>query len=110
MMNHLEHGEKPGRERRFVLLPRNSPLGWTPYAWLVYLLMFLLEPTLRQRPAWEALLTYAGAAVFLVAYFRAFWARGREHAHGGGVHVAEQHALDAALHERDPAASGADMI
>ena len=80
MMNHLEHGERPARKRRFLLLPHNSPLGWTPYAWLVYLLMFVLEPTLRQRPAWVALLTYAGAAVFLAAYFRAFWARGREHA------------------------------
>ena len=31
-------------------------------------------------------------------------ALGREHPDGGRVHVAEQHPLDAALHERDPAA------
>ena len=64
------------------LLPPNDYLGWTPYAWLVYLPIFLVEPFLRARlgamtPAY-ALLTLFGVIVFLTAYFRGFWVGGRE--------------------------------
>ena len=64
------------------LLPPNDYLGWTPYAWLVYLPIFLVEPFIRVRlgamiPGY-ALLTLLGVVVFLAAYFRGFWVSGRE--------------------------------
>lgn len=66
--------------RRFHLLPPDSPLGWTPYAWLVYLPTFLLEPVIRTQQGeagplyWAA--TMLGLLVFFAAYFRGYWLRG----------------------------------
>lgn len=74
----------PPREaaaRRFPFLPRDAYLGWTPYAWLIYLPFFLIEPVLRTRAgvasAWYWAGTVLGVAVFLVAYFRGYWVRDR---------------------------------
>lgn len=68
--------------RRRGLLPADEFLGWTPYAWLVYLVIFLLEPAARwhagSMTAVYAATTAIGLAVFLASYFRGFWARGRE--------------------------------
>src|SRR5688500_2003967 len=62
------------------LLPRDESLGWTPYAWLIYIVPFLLTPTYTSRydnPAGWAL--FAGFTLLLAAlYFRSYWARGRE--------------------------------
>lgn len=68
------------RVRRFRLLP-DGPLGWTPYAWLVYLITFFVQPILRIR-AGTASFGYvfamaAGLLIFLAAYFRGYWLRGR---------------------------------
>jgi two-component system sensor histidine kinase DesK len=66
--------------RRFRLLPPGSPLGWTPFAWLIYLPTFLMEPIARTQEGrasalyWAA--TAAGVVVFLITYFRAYWLRG----------------------------------
>ena len=68
------------RSRRFRLIPRGSPHGWTPYAWLAYLPTFLIEPFARAAEGratqlyWAA--TAAGIVVFLVVYFRGYWVRG----------------------------------
>ncbi|MGH7505031.1 MAG: sensor histidine kinase, partial [Longimicrobiales bacterium] len=68
------------RERRFRLLPPGGPYGWTPYAWLVYLPTFLIEPIARategRASAGYLAATAAGVVVFLVSYFRGYWVRG----------------------------------
>ncbi|MGH7554045.1 MAG: histidine kinase, partial [Longimicrobiales bacterium] len=67
-------------QRRFRLLPPGSPLGWTPFAWLIYLPTFLMEPITRTQEGrasalyWAA--TAAGVVGFLITYFRAYWLRG----------------------------------
>lgn len=57
---------------RFRLLP-DSPLGWTPYAWLVYLSLYVLVAVAQADTAGEWVIHSAGLLVFLVLYFRAFW-------------------------------------
>jgi two-component system sensor histidine kinase DesK len=59
---------------RFRLLP-DSPLGWTPYAWLIYLSLYVVYAVAQTETAWGWVLQAAGLAVFLVLYFRAFWLR-----------------------------------
>lgn len=60
---------------RFRLLP-DSPLGWTPYAWLVYLSFYVVVAVVQAGTAREWLVHTAGLIAFLVLYFRAFWLRG----------------------------------
>jgi two-component system, NarL family, sensor histidine kinase DesK len=58
---------------RLRLLPDIPELGWTPYAWLVYLFPFCLEPIMSgaSRREWAA--TAVALALFLCLYFRAYW-------------------------------------
>ena len=67
--------------RRFRLLPPNDYTGWTPYAWLIYLPIFLVTPILEFRAGTASVnnlaIAAAGVIIFLVAYFRGFWVRGR---------------------------------
>jgi two-component system sensor histidine kinase DesK len=61
------------------LIPQRKDLAWTPYAWLLYLGFFFLQPALRETTSileWTA--TIAGALVFLALYFRGHWTTGRE--------------------------------
>ncbi len=58
------------------LLPKDPELSWTPYAWLIYLVSFLVNPAFKRSSALEWSLTLAGAAVFLALYFRGFWLQG----------------------------------
>ena len=58
------------------LLPRNPSLGWTPYAWLIYLPIFLVEPLSRRTSALEWGLTLAAIAVFVALYFVGHWVEG----------------------------------
>lgn len=59
------------------LLPKNKNLGWTPFAWLVYLIS--LVPYLAFDPNFVALVTAGGVVgVFLFFYFRAYWVEGRK--------------------------------
>ena len=62
------------------LIPRDQNLAWTPFAWLVYLVPFVLTPLYSSRHANAAgwTLHIVAALVFLVLYFRSFWVRGRE--------------------------------
>jgi len=85
---------------RARLLPAGNALGWTPYAWLVYLPALFVEPALRHTSAAGWALLAAGAAIFLASYFRAHWVRGRELR----VHVVLQAALGAAF---TPTSAGA---
>jgi two-component system sensor histidine kinase DesK len=62
------------------LLPHNTDLGWTPLAWLIYIVPFALTPFIS---SWQGnargYATYSIAViVFLALYFRAYWVRGRE--------------------------------
>jgi two-component system sensor histidine kinase DesK len=62
------------------LIPHDKTLGWTPYAWLIYILPFTLTPMYSRRfddPAGWALFIIATLALS-VLYFRGYWARGRE--------------------------------
>lgn len=62
------------------LLPRDTDLGWTPYAWLIYIVPFLLTPFVDARqnhPAGFAMYAIALAA-FGVLYFRSYWVQGRQ--------------------------------
>lgn len=61
---------------RLRLLPPDSPLGWTPYAWLIYLSFFIAWAAFTSDTALEWAANGAGLVVFLVLYFRAFWLRG----------------------------------
>lgn len=62
------------------LLPHDTDLGWTPYAWLIYIVPFAITPLIETRYAtlggWSLFL--GATALFLVLYFRSYWARGRE--------------------------------
>lgn len=62
--------------RRVRLLPPDRSLGWVPYAWLIYLGSFFIEPVMRGRDAGYWAATIAGSLVFLASYFRAHWERG----------------------------------
>ncbi|HVS12838.1 MAG TPA: sensor histidine kinase [Thermoanaerobaculia bacterium] len=59
------------------LLPRDQSVGWTPFAWLVYLAAFFVEPVLGRAPPLEWALTVAATLIFLALYFRGFWLQGR---------------------------------
>jgi two-component system sensor histidine kinase DesK len=61
------------------LLPDDPEIGWTPYLWLVYLLMFFAYLVLGRAGALEWSLSLLAVLVFLVLYFRGYWApRGAE--------------------------------
>lgn len=62
------------------LLPHDNDLSWTPYAWLIYIVPFLLTPFVDERqnnPAGYALYAIALIA-FVFLYFRSYWVQGRE--------------------------------
>ena len=60
---------------RFRLLP-DTPLGWTPYAWLIYLSIYIAWGVFTITSPWEGLIQGLALIVFLALYFRAFWERG----------------------------------
>ncbi|MEO8033885.1 MAG: sensor histidine kinase [Acidobacteriota bacterium] len=60
------------------LIPKSEELGWMPYAWLIYLSFYLFVPAMSKPTLGMWAATLGGLAVFLVLYFRGFWARGRE--------------------------------
>lgn len=63
---------------RFRLLPESSPLGWTPYAWLIYLPIFIVGAIPGNDSVWDWTLDAVTVLVFLALYFRGFWTGGRE--------------------------------
>ncbi len=61
------------------LLPKNKDIGWTPYAWLIYLCNvplfgFASRQTSTRFWAW----TIAGMVLFLGLYFWGYWIRGKK--------------------------------
>src|SRR5689334_22258935 len=62
------------------LLPHDKELGWTPWAWTVYIVPFALSPMYLQRYAnargWVVIVTTT--ILFLGLYLRSYWSRGRE--------------------------------
>lgn len=64
------------RLRNLRLLPRDPQLGWTPFAWLVYLVPFVVSPYFADTSALEWIRTGAGLLAFLVLYFAGFWSAG----------------------------------
>jgi two-component system sensor histidine kinase DesK len=63
---------------RFRLLPRGTPEGWTPFAWLIYLTIYVAYAYFRNDTALEWTLDAAILTAFLALYFRGFWVWGRE--------------------------------
>ena len=61
---------------RIRLLP-DSPLGWTPYAWLIYLTFYIVVAVVTSKTWADWTLNGAGLVVFLVLYFRGFWSHGQ---------------------------------
>jgi two-component system sensor histidine kinase DesK len=61
---------------RIRLLPESSPLGWTPFAWLVYLTFFFVYAVWTNEPR-HWLIDGPALVLFLVLYFRGFWLQGR---------------------------------
>jgi two-component system sensor histidine kinase DesK len=59
------------------LLPKNRELGWAPYAWLAYILIFLSTPFLNAASPRIRTLTIGAVAVFLPLYFWGYWLHGR---------------------------------
>jgi two-component system sensor histidine kinase DesK len=60
---------------RLRLLPPDSPVGWTPFAWLIYISIFLFYGYLGNTPG-EWVLDGIALVAFLVLYFRGFWVGG----------------------------------
>lgn len=61
------------------LLPHDSELGWTPWAWLIYIVPFAITPALDPDSSaglWIA--TLVATLAFLALYLRSFWVHGRE--------------------------------
>lgn len=61
---------------RLRLLPDSSPLGWTPFAWLIYLSLFFAYGAALNDSASDWAIDAAAVTVFLVLYFRGFWVCG----------------------------------
>src|SRR5713101_8287771 len=59
------------------LLPAKNELGWLPYGWLIYLLMFALFPLMARLSVWNWVVTLLGVGAFLPLYFWGFWLGGR---------------------------------
>ena len=57
------------------LLPKNRDHGWAPFAWLIFLVFFYIQP-IAEHASWRSLiLTNAEVLVFLILYFGSFWVR-----------------------------------
>ena len=61
----------------FRLIPKDHELGWTPYAWLIYLSVFFIQPIVLRPSITIWLIDIAGAVLFIATYFRGHWLDGR---------------------------------
>jgi two-component system, NarL family, sensor histidine kinase DesK len=61
---------------RVRLLPESGPLGWTPYAWLVYLSFYVAYAAVTNRSALDWAIDGSILLAFLALYFRGFWLKG----------------------------------
>lgn len=60
------------------LLPHDAQLGWTPWAWLVYIVPFVITPAAQGWGAGRWIATIAATIAFLALYIRNYWAGDRE--------------------------------
>jgi two-component system sensor histidine kinase DesK len=60
-----------------TLLPQDRDLGWTPFAWLVYLIFFAAAPFVLDLSGRTQVLSLAGALALLPFYFWGYWQLGR---------------------------------
>jgi two-component system sensor histidine kinase DesK len=60
------------------LIPKATDLGWTPYAWLVYLGIFWFATLVEDPTPKDWMLTALGTALFLPLYFWGYWLSGRK--------------------------------
>ncbi|HEY4640148.1 MAG TPA: sensor histidine kinase [Thermoanaerobaculia bacterium] len=59
------------------LIPKDDELGWTPYAWTVYVAFFAISPALARNAApFDWLVSIGGTLALLALYFRGYWVRG----------------------------------
>jgi two-component system, NarL family, sensor histidine kinase DesK len=63
---------------RFRLLPPESHLGWTPYAWLIYLSFYVVSAFFGSDTTRDWVINSGGLLAFLALYFPAFWLCGRQ--------------------------------
>ena len=77
---------------RIRLLPPDSGMGWTPYAWLIYLLTFFIGPVVATREGgvawWVWPATILGTLIFLASYFYGYWVHGRRRMLVAALHTA----------------------
>lgn len=59
------------------LLPEDPQVGWTPYAWLIYLGFLFVDPLLGKASPGMWAATIGAVLVFLPLYFLGYWIRGR---------------------------------
>lgn len=59
------------------LLPKDRNLGWTPFAWLIYLIPYIIMAWERRDDAATFASNAAGLVAFLALYFRSYWVSGR---------------------------------
>jgi two-component system sensor histidine kinase DesK len=60
------------------ILPDDTDLGWTPFAWVLYIGFFAAFPAIkRSTSVIEWALTLGGLVLFLIIYFYGFWVRNR---------------------------------
>ncbi|HXF12693.1 MAG TPA: hypothetical protein VN517_06035, partial [Terriglobales bacterium] len=57
------------------LLPKNRDHGSAPFAWLIFLVFFYIQPIAEHAPLRSLLVTSAEVGFFLVLYFGIFWVR-----------------------------------
>jgi len=69
--------EETKGKRRFRLLPKDEDIGWTPYAWLIYLVPFCAYLPFVAKKTSDWILALVGVALFLVLYFVGYWFRDR---------------------------------
>ena len=60
------------------LLPDERHLGWTPYAWLIYSIPFLINTYQSRLAPLTFAATVAAYLAFLVLYFLGYWVHGRK--------------------------------
>ncbi len=62
---------------RFRLLPRNLEIGWAPFGWLIWLLIFLVPLFAFPYSTAYRAVALAATALFLTLYFVGFWVEPR---------------------------------
>lgn len=65
------------RPRKFLILPGDIEVGWTPFLWLIYLVGPFLYLILGPDEPLDWALAAASAAIFLPLYFWGYWSTGR---------------------------------